>query len=723
MRLVPKLGIGFASLVLLIWIFGSIAIETSTGALRRSLGEHAVASNMESLDLLERDVFRKINHFREFQFNPDLQEALALSNQEFEALGEDVEAYIDEKDKEWMSAGRETVTPFIAELLDNKASRMLRDKIARYEKVYGERNPFAEVFVTNRFGANIAETGKTSDYRQNDEAWWQDAKRQGIVIEGMSFDESSKTMALAVGVGIRDGEGHFAGVMKIVLNIQGLLNIIEEMESRESSKNAERFMIDPKGEMEFADVHPEIREVGDREFFKKIKGKKGYFTAPGFAHPCRSFFVYNLSADQQNFKNLGWYLVAEYPEGKFFAPVRELRQRLFIVLTFLSVMAAVVAFFLSRAITYPVNNLREAVTEFGKGNFDFPLRVVTKDEIGQVTAAFRKTVLELRRSMTSVDSLNREIEKRVQTEAQLKELNRRHLDSHRAVKNMLYDLTDAHESLKKAQRQIIQSEKLAAIGQLAAGIAHEINNPVGFINSNLSSLRKYFRSLAQVLGAYETLKVAAGKKEEENTAEALANVDKLSERLNLKFILTDAEELLQESQAGMDRVRRIIGDLKTFAHSDAGGNVLEDVNKIIEGVLNIVWNELKYKVELVREYGAVPVVRCNPQEIGQTMINLLINAGQAISEKGKIVVRTFAKGAEVFIEIADNGSGISPENLEKIFDPFFTTKEAGKGTGLGLAICYDLVKRHGGRIEVKSEIGKGTTFTVVLPAANMAEGE
>jgi len=459
----------------------------------------------------------------------------------------------------------------------------------------------------------------------------------------------------------------------------------------------------------------DVRNVRDREFFGKISGDKGYFTAAGYAFPGRSLFVYNLSRDRQNFKNLGWYLVAEYREGEIFEPARKLRQKLLISLTFLSAMAIVVAFLLSRAVTYPVNNLRTAVMEFGKGNFDFPLRVVTKDEIGQVTAAFRKLIIDFRRSSTSIDSLNKEIEKRAKTEEKLKSLGEEQVASQRALKNMLYDLTDAHENLKKAQRQIIQSEKLAAIGQLAAGIAHEINNPVGFINSNLSSLRKYFRSLAQVVGAYETLKVAAGRKEEENTAAAITNVEKLSEGLNLKFIMTDAEELLQESQAGMDRVRKIISDLKTFARSDTGGNVLEDVNKIIEGVLNIVWNELKYKVELVREYGAVPPVWCNPQEIGQTMINLLINAGQAIPDKGKIVIRTYAEGPEVFINITDNGSGIPPENLEKIFDPFFTTKDPGKGTGLGLAICYDLIKRHDGRMEVYSEVGKGTTFTVVLP--------
>jgi len=721
MKLVPKLGLGFLILLLAIWLFGIFVIETSAGALRRALAEHAVAMNLESLDILERDVFRKINHFRNLLYTSETQEALFKSNLEFGAM-KDANAYIDEKEKEWTSAGKRAITPFMADLIDNPLSNFLRLRMLRYEKMYGEKNPFAEAFITNEFGANVAQTGKTTDYRQNDEYWWQEAAKHGIVIEGMDFDESSEVTAMDVAIAIRDEEGHLSGVMKLVMNVRGLLYSVEELEAQESANRAERYMIDPEGNVKYADVLRDVRNVSDREFFKKIRGGKGYFMAPGYAHRGRSLFVYNLSADQQNFKNLGWYLVAEYPEGEIFKPVRKLRLRLLISLTFLSVMAIVIAFFLLKAITYPVDNLRNAVTEFGKGNFDYPIRVVTKDEIGQVTAAFRKLIIDLRRSTISVDSLNREIERRIKTEAQLKELNTRHLDSHRAVKNMLYDLTESHESLKKAQRQIIQSEKLAAIGQLAAGIAHEINNPVGFINSNLSSLRKYFRSLAQVLGAYEVLKVAAGRKEEENIAAALANVEKLSEGLNLKFIMTDAEELLQESQAGMDRVKKIIGDLKTFARSDTGGNVLEDVNKIIEGVLNIVWNELKYKVELVREYGAVPAVRCNPQEIGQTMINLLINAGQAIPDKGKIVIRTYAKGPEVFINITDNGSGISPENLEKIFDPFFTTKEPGKGTGLGLAICYDLIKRHGGRMEVYSDVGKGTTFTVVLPAASAAAG-
>jgi|GEM_PF-1942074 len=716
MKLIPKLGLGFLALVLSIWLFGSLTIKTSIDALSRALSEHAVTLNMESLDILERDIFRKINHFREFLLNPELRKALSLSNQEFGEM-KDVQAYINEKDREWRSAGKKIITPFEASLIDAPVSRLLRDKMVRYEEVYGEKNAFAEVFVTNQFGGNIAQTGKTTDYRQDDELWWQEAEKSGIVIEGMDFDESSETTALSVGIRAQDDEGRFAGVIKVVLNIQGLLNSVKELELRESSQGAKRFMIDPKGEVEYADVLTDARNVRGRGFFKKIKGAKGYFTAPGYLHSGRSFFAYTLSEDRQNFKNLGWYLITEYPEEKIFEPVRKLRLRLLIALAFLSVMAVMIALVLSRAITFPLGNLRDAVTEFGKGNFDFPLRVVTKDEIGQVTAAFKKMILDLRRSTTSIESLNREIEKRAKTEAELKDLHEKHVASHRAVKNMLYDLTEAHEKLKKAQKQIIQSEKLAAIGQLAAGIAHEINNPVSFVNSNLATLRKYDDALTELLGSYEDLKVAVESQETQKAREALSRIAKWKEQWDLKAMMTDLREILQESQIGVDRVRKIILDLRTFARSDKGTVGKEDLNQIVQGILNIVWNELKYKVDLKTEYGEISPVNCNAQEIGQVVINLLINAGQAIPEKGKVIVRTYAKGSEAYLEVSDTGTGISPENLEKIFDPFFTTKEPGKGTGLGLSICYDLIQRHGGRIEVESEVGKGTKFTVVLPVA------
>ena len=259
--------------------------------------------------------------------------------------------------------------------------------------------------------------------------------------------------------------------------------------------------------------------------------------------------------------------------------------------------------------------------------------------------------------------------------------------------------------VEDAQNQLLQSEKMAAIGQLAAGVAHEINNPIGFVNSNLGTLQKYVHKLLQVVSAYEIAEPVPP-----------AGVVAARQAADLDYLRRDILDLLKESEEGLSRVKKIVQDLKDFSHVDQADWQDADLNAGMDSTLNVVWNEIKYKAEVKREYGQLPPVRCLAAQMNQVFMNLLVNAAQAIDERGTITVRSGVEAEGVWIEVSDTGRGMSADVQRRIFEPFFTTKPVGKGTGLGLSLSYDIVvKKHGGRIDVQSEPGKGSRFRVWLP--------
>lgn len=285
--------------------------------------------------------------------------------------------------------------------------------------------------------------------------------------------------------------------------------------------------------------------------------------------------------------------------------------------------------------------------------------------------------------------------------------------------NRISELSTLNETLQRvnamleeAQDQLIQSEKLASIGQIAAGVAHEINNPVGFVSSNLGTLESYLQRVFELLSAY----IEADQAAPAPPTEALARARALRDGFDFEFLRGDIVDLLGESRDGLVRVKRIVQDLKDFSRT--GGEEaweMADLHAVLESTLNIVRSELKHKARIELKFGDLPKVECLPSRLSQVFINLLVNAGQAIGAEGKITLATGVEGGAAWIRVEDTGCGISEEDLGRIFDPFFTTKPVGEGTGLGLSVSYSIVHKHGGQIDVTSEIGRGTQFTVRLP--------
>jgi len=274
------------------------------------------------------------------------------------------------------------------------------------------------------------------------------------------------------------------------------------------------------------------------------------------------------------------------------------------------------------------------------------------------------------------------------------------------------ELAAAREKLKAHKDQIVQSEKMASIGQLAAGVAHEINNPVGYVTSNLGTVTEYAATMRKLLQMYGELEGA----DESAAAELRSSINDLREEEDLEFILGDLDNLLGESMEGVKRVTEIVQNLKSFAREDSGEKRPYDVNDGVEAMIKMVWNELKYLCQIERDLGEVPVLHCQAGQVNQVIMNMLVNASHAMPEEGgTVTISTRQVGDEVEIAIADDGCGIPPDIVSRIFDPFFTTKDVGKGTGLGLAISHGIITDHGGRIEVDSKPGAGTTFHIFLP--------
>lgn len=266
------------------------------------------------------------------------------------------------------------------------------------------------------------------------------------------------------------------------------------------------------------------------------------------------------------------------------------------------------------------------------------------------------------------------------------------------IVGLIQDVTEQHRN----REQLVQSEKLAAIGTLAAGVAHEINNPIGYINSNLNTMSKYLKKMKKY-------------------CEDIGGQDS-EDKESIKEMMADFGDAINESIEGTNKVKEIVADLKSFSRVDRAEREHADINEGIKTTLNVVWNELKYKAKVEKNFGDIPELYCMPNQLNQVFMNLLVNAAHAIEgDSGLIKIKTWADNENIYISIKDNGVGIPEENLKKIWEPFFTTKDVGKGTGLGLSLAYDIITKHKGSIEVKSQVGVGTEFVITLPVEGIDE--
>jgi PAS domain S-box-containing protein len=351
------------------------------------------------------------------------------------------------------------------------------------------------------------------------------------------------------------------------------------------------------------------------------------------------------------------------------------------------------------------------VMDSGQSLFDYEELVEDQDtgELGW-TVTTKVLLRDERGAVNGIVGIGYDVTQRKQMEARLRERTQAlevanaRLEAEKEQQRILI------RKLSDMQGQLLQSEKMASIGLLAAGVAHEINNPLAFISANFGALERDARDILRLINAFEGVEGLL-------PGDARAPVAFMKQDIRLDDIRMDLDDLFSESREGLQRVKHIVQNLKDFSRPGGTQKEMADLEQGLDSTLNVAWNEIKYKADVVREYAGVPELYCLPSQINQVFLNLLINAAHAIEGKGTIVVRTGYDEQVVWVEIEDNGSGIAPEHLEHIFEPFFTTKPVGKGTGLGLSIVYGIVQSHQGTIDVKSVVGRGTTFRVTLPRA------
>lgn len=375
-------------------------------------------------------------------------------------------------------------------------------------------------------------------------------------------------------------------------------------------------------------------------------------------------------------------------------------------------LVALFSWFLGSYLTRQLRKLQSGAHEVAEaishGDFaQAQINIDSKDELSDVAQAFNSLV----------DKLKSEFLQRANYQKRLEDLNSNlefKVNERTATlkkQNSLLQQTNAQ--LKLTQKQLLHAEKMASVGQLAAGVAHEINNPVGYVLSNMQTLQEYIESYQAALN--DSARLVDGN------PELNKSFIKITEQHDLAFLEEDITALLDESQKGLQKVKEIISGLKNFAYAGDDSFVAMDLNKCVSDTLNMVKNQLKYHCAIETHFCEQGLMNGNEGKIAQVITNLLINAGQAVKESGKIVIRTIASGKSVMLQVADNGCGIPDENLKKLFDPFFTTKPIGEGTGLGLAISYGIVRDHDGEIKVESIPDKGTCFSLIFPTNNPSD--
>ena len=812
------------------------ATSSSEESLSKTIEEASVYQARSVMEEVDRVVHTRIANWMAFGQNPEVQEALRQSNLKFGQMT-DVQRYIDEVDKAWRETPLDSTIPIIDQTQNNLLADNLRTMLKILQDAYGFPI-FGEVFITNRFGANIAQTGRTSDYRQDDEAWWQDAKRDGLNVTEVDYDESARMFSTSICIRIDDKDGNLAGVIKAVLNIKEAIDIVDEnLQSVEHGKdykyllfNSERQIIhSSKAETEFlndgSSYFKGIRPAAHGSVFSIYRNNQDKSGTHWY------LLTYAFSSGFSNYKGLGWSLVIEHDADFILRPATVLRNRILLMALASTLAALAFGSFIAVSISRRLRHLSEATIALGAGDLDRTVEVSGNDELTQCAANFndmsaklKDATNKLREQTTSLEKQNtllqRSIAERKQAEEALREerdFAETLIDTAQAIVLLLdqrgrivrfnrymeelsgynieevrgkdwfstflpednrekiverfqqsvnglqtkgkvnsiitkdgkrYDIEWYDATLRQSdgkmigilavgqditeramlQSQLSQAQKLEAIGQLAAGIAHEINTPIQFIGDNLQFFQEAFSAYKDLCDKYIEL---SGNGSGDTDSRLVEELNAAIVDADIDFFNDETPRAIEQSLDGVGRVSTIVRSMKEFSHPGKKSKELTDLNKAISNTIVVSRNEWKYVADVVTEFDStLPLVPVVTGDFNQVMLNIIINAahaikevnGESISKKGKITISTNHEDGWAKVKVMDTGAGIPKNILERIYDPFFTTKEVGKGTGQGLAIAHSVVvKKHGGTIEVQSEVGRGTSFLIRLPIERSKE--
>lgn len=610
------------------------------------------------------------------------------------------------------------------------------DKIDRnYLQIFKSYSDISDIYIGFKNGRFVSAKGwiPPNGYDPRIRPWYMEAKAADkLNFSEPYLDMTTHKFAISVGMPLEDKSGSFKGIIGEDILLTSIINMVKNINTNGLGYG---FLIDKRG---IALYHPNTSLINTnlkngtmKAFIKDLQVKKN------------GQVNYKLNNEDKVivFKQLpstGWILCLVVDIKIAYKPLNDLKNNFIFLNVLIFILLILITMFFSRTLTKPIYELIRGTEEIARGNLDKKLIPSSRDEIGLLAEELNKMSENLKHAEQKLHRNHEELEMKVEerthelyvlnedlnimfegVKATNQELNReiserRKIEKQLELKN--HELETAYDELKNIQAQVIQQEKMASIGQLAAGVAHEINSPLGYITSNIETLKKYLKRIFEYSIFLEDMvkDLIYSSKDNEVNTELIDKTTAAKRSFKVDFIKEDTEDIFNSTLDGANRIKNIVKDLRTFSRISSETN-LYDINAGIESVINIIWNEIKYKVTMKKELGIIPMTRCNIGQLEQVFLNILMNATHAIENQGEINIKTLEESGFILIKISDTGKGIPENIMSRIFDPFFTTKEVGKGTGLGLSISYEIVKKHNGSIEVESTVGVGTMFTIKIP--------
>ncbi|BAU13518.1 integral membrane sensor signal transduction histidine kinase [Leptolyngbya sp. NIES-3755] len=576
---------------------------------------------------------------------------------------------------------------------------------------------FAELFFTNQQGLNLAVTQETSDFVQRDEQWWQKGKQHQHWIGVPQFDDSTQKTTIDMVQAIVDpNTREFLGVMKAGYDVDALEHLKGELSNLELL-DTERVQILALGKnlIPIKTITPsgmrhdrEVlgKEPGLKQAANRLKAKKQPSSEEEFDIATELLIIDDRWYAVTMIPDTSWVAISSIEINQARAGSYQLMSIFALVFLGLGTVAAIVIVRVSQRFSKPLNELSQATQQITKqANFAVQIPVRTTDrEICSLTDSFNQLIKRVQQLLNEQAEAKRQLEDYNQT-----------LED--KVDARTQELKEALNELKRTQAKIVQSEKMSSLGQLVAGIAHEINNPVNFIHGNLGHVQENIQDLLDLIELYQS---------EYQATIAIANK---IEEIDLAFLQDDVPKLLNSMTVGTERIREIVKSLRIFSRLDEAEVKAIDIHEGIDSTLMILQNRLKAKpdraeIQVIKDYAELPMVQCYAGQLNQVFMNILVNAIDALEEglvkdpthQPHIKIGTKQMGESIEIAISDNGTGIPESVQSRIFDPFFTTKAVGKGTGMGMSISYQIItEKHGGELECVSTPGQGTLFLIRIP--------